>query len=154
MATTTSWRAWTTSTLSFHPKSLRNGASTKADFRCGIREDDVLNFVMCSNVSSLSQTQKLECGEDRGCQPENRASLLANETLLAEELESATCEETACRGRGVPRLFSRRVWFFSCMRCTQANGNGWRHSRKLASSAWCASVKVRPTAPCVRCNVS
>ena len=49
-------------------------ASTKAKLRCGIREENVRNSVMCSSVSLKSQIQKLECGEVRGCQPVSRAS--------------------------------------------------------------------------------
>ena len=49
-------------------------ASMKAKLRCGTREEDVRNSVMCSNVSPKSQIQKHECGEVRGCHPVNISS--------------------------------------------------------------------------------
>ena len=70
------------------PESLRDGcgsvhkscghipgfASMKAKLRCGTRDENVQNSVMCANISPKSQIQELECGEVRGCQPVNRAS--------------------------------------------------------------------------------
>ena len=82
------------------------------------------------------------------------AYLVANETELAEELAGAMnrpgVKKRHAEGPVSHGGFHDEPGPFLYVLNIQANGKGWRNSRKLASSAWWASNIMWTSAPCIR----